>query len=71
MLDAAALCVGAGSKAWWRPGPVRRAPIRPSTVWWIYPRPATIPAQTPDNGLTVPDSAGTDQKISPQQIPDK
>ena len=25
---------------------------------------------SPDNGLTVPDSAGTDQKISPQQILD-
>ena len=37
----------------------------------LLPRLATIPAQTPDNGLTVPDSAGTDQKISPQQIPDK
>ena len=38
MLDAAALCVGAGSKAWWRLGPVRPAPTRPSTVWWIYSR---------------------------------
>ena len=68
MLDAAALCVGAGSKAWWRPGPVRLAPPVVRVVDLAAPAP--IPAQTPDNGLTVPDSAGTDQKISPQQILD-
>ena len=34
-----------------------------------YPRHDTE-RPSPDNGLTVPDSAGTDQKISPQQILD-
>ena len=46
----------------------RAGPVRP--LLDLPPRDDT-PAQAPDNGLTVPDSAGRDQKISPQQIHDK
>ena len=49
--------------AWW-PGLARCVEAPDTRAGHDTERPS------PDNGLTVPDSAGTDQKISPQQILD-